>query len=291
MMIRILLLIASFCLFNSSAFASGWNQKIILAKQNREIEISELALNLVFARNVILGEKHNTTSIQMAQARVIESVVELAPKDHFTTAWEFLNYSSQVSIDTAFERFKKGEISAKEFLTLTQGSSKYESYAPILEVTKKFQGKLIGVNLSRADKDPVVQGGLSNAKPGTIPAQFQLGGAHYLERFITSMQGHATEDQIQNYFAAQCLTDDVIAVQMLADTGADRRFLVVGSFHSDYFDGTVARLMHRAPDQNLAVVRFIDASDYKEEELKQISADPKYGLIADFIYFVNDPVN
>jgi hypothetical protein len=158
-------------------------------------------------------------------------------------------------------------------------------------VTKKFHGRLIGVNLSRTDKEPVVQGGLINAKPGTIPADFELGSANYWERFRKTMEGHATEAQMQNYYAAQCLTDDVIAVNMLADQKTDRRFLVVGSFHSDYFDGAVARLMNRAPDQVIGVVRFIDASDYTEAELQALPIDSKYGPVADFVFFVNEPIH
>ena len=274
-----------------SSIASSWNGRILVAHENREVSLQEMAMNLVFARNVILGEKHNTPAVQLAQATVIESVVALAPQDRMTTAWEFLNDSDQPKIDVAFQQFSTGMISAEEFLTLTQGSAKYKSYAPILEVTKKFHGQLIGVNLSRADKDPVTQGGIANAKPGTVPVGFEMGGKNYFERFVVSMQGHATEEQIQNYFASQCLTDDVIAEKMLLHSAADRRFLVVGSFHSDYFDGVVARLMKRAPDQPIAVVRFVDASDYSESELQGFANDPKYGPVADFVYFVNEPLH
>jgi uncharacterized iron-regulated protein len=287
-MMKFLILLA--CLiFSSLAHASNWNGKILISNSQREIGLSELAMNLVFARNVILGEKHNTPAVQLAQAKVMESVVALAPQDRMTTAWEFLNYTDQPKIEGAFQQFSTGMISAEEFLTLTQGSAKYKSYAPILEVTKKFHGQLIGVNLSRADKDPVTQGGIANAKPGTVPVGFEMGGKNYFERFVVSMQGHATEEQIQNYFASQCLTDDVIAEKMLLHSAADRRFLVVGSFHSDYFDGVVTRLMKRAPDQPIAVVRFVDASDYSESELQGFANDPKYGPVADFVYFVNEP--
>jgi uncharacterized iron-regulated protein len=275
----------------STAHASGWDQKIISVKDGQEIHLNDLALELVHARNVILGEKHNTPSIQLAQSKVINAVNELVPSERFTTAWEFLNYTDQATIHSTFERFSNGQITAEDFLTLTQGSAKYASYAPILEITKRFHGTLIGVNLSRLDKEPVVQGGLSQAKPGTVPAQFEMGGAQYFERFRITMEGHATESQLQNYFEAQCLTDDVIADQLLKQLDSVRRFLVVGSFHSDYFDGVVAHLQKRAPDQTISVVRFVDASDYTKEELQSLAFDPKYGPIADVVYFVNEPRN
>ncbi len=271
------------------AHASTWNGKIIYAQTGQVIGLPEMAMNLVFARNVILGEKHNTPSVQLAQAKVMEAVISLAPDDQFSTAWEFLNYKTQAQTESAFQKFVNGRITVEEFLIQTQGSSKYTSYAPILEMTKKYGGRLIGANLSREDKEPVTQGGIENAKPGTVPVGFEMGGKNYFERFVISMQGHASDEQIQNYFASQCLTDDVVAVQMLADTMAARRFLVVGSFHSDYFDGAVARLMKRAPNQVVGVVRFVDASDYTDAELQSLAIHQKYGPIADFVYFVNEP--
>lgn len=289
-MMRIFLMIALMTV-SPATFATSWNGRILVANEQREISLPELAMNLVYARNVILGEKHNTPAVQSAQAKVMEAVVELAPQDRMTTAWEFLNFRDQPQIDSVFQRYMSDQMSAEDFLTETQGNAKYKSYAPILEVTKKFGGRLIGVNLSRTDKEPVVQGGLENAKPGTIPADFELGSANYWERFKKSMEGHTTEVQMKNYFAAQCLTDDVIAVNMLSDQKADRRFLVVGSFHSDYYDGAVARLMKRAPDQTIGVVRFIDASDYTEAELQALPVDSKYGPVADFVYFVNEPIH
>jgi uncharacterized iron-regulated protein len=274
----------------SSAHASGWDQKIISAKDGREMSLNELGSSLVFARNVILGEKHNTSAIQLAQSKVMGTVIDLSPGEHFATFWEFLNYADQAAIDSSFFRYLRSEVTVEELLTQIQGSSKYNSYAPLLEVTKRNQGSLMGVNLSRADKEPVVQGGLMNAKPNTIPSGFEMGGAYYFERFKITMQGHTTESQLLNYYAAQCLTDDVLAEQMLKLTHVDRRFLIVGSFHSDYFDGVVARLKRRAPDQSVAVVRFVDASDYSEVELQALVVDPKYGPIADAIYFVNEPI-
>jgi uncharacterized iron-regulated protein len=288
---RFFLILFAFGFFaqDASAATRSWDGLILEAQSQRPVDLNELSLNLVFARTVVLGEKHNTVAIQLAQAKVMDSVIALAPQDRFTTAWEFLNHTSQNQIAAAFDRYKIGQIDAAEFLVQTQGNSKYINYAPILEVTKKRNGQLIGVNLSRADKEPVVQGGLSNAKPGTVPADFELGGSGYYERFKKTMEGHATPEQLDRYYAAQCLTDDMMAVQLIADQLSARRFLVVGSFHSDYFDGTVARLMKRAPDQVIATVKFVDASDYTEAELNSIAIDPKYGPIADFVYFVNEP--
>ena len=276
-------------LLSSCAHALIWDGKIIEVKNNQSLSLPELAQKISNSDQVILGEKHNTPSIQLAQASVMEAVLDQSPQKDFTTAWEFLNYTTQEQTKDAFEQFTSGKISVADFLTMTQGNSKYMSYAPIIELTKKRGGKILGVNLPRKDKDPVVAGGIQSANPGTIPPAFEMGGKNYFERFTAAMEGHATPEQIQNYFAAQCLTDDVMAFHLLKDSNSPLKFLVVGSFHSEYDDGTVARLLKRAPELKIANLRFIDASDYSESELKSIATDPKYGDLADYIYFVNEP--
>lgn len=275
--------------FHSSACASVWHGKIIEVDSGADLNLAELAQRLSNSEGVILGEKHDTHPIQFAQAEVIESTFLNSGNRSFTLAWEFLNHSQQADTDQLFEKFKNGLIDANQFLDHTQGAGKNRNYALILEVTKKVGGKLLGLNLPRKDKDPVVSGGLSAAKPGTIPPDFQLGGEKYYERFVAAMEGHASPQQLQNYFAAQCLTDEVMATHLLEDSSAEIRFVVLGGFHTDYFDGTVASLKRRKNDFKISVVRFIDASDYTENELKTLSVHSNYGPIADFIYFVNEP--
>ncbi len=269
--------------------ALEWQGRIERVRDHAQISMPELVQSLSGSPMIILGEKHDTAAIQLAQASVIESMVSTLNIQDFTTAWEFLNYTTQDQTRDAFLRFVSGSLTASELLVITEGNAKLMNYAPILQVTKKWGGQLLGVNLPRSDKDPVVQGGLSAAYPNTVPPGFEMGSGAYFERFSGAMQGHATPDQVSNYFAAQCLTDDVMAYHFLRDSQSSVRFLVLGGFHSDYFDGTVARIQKRAPEKGVAVVRFIDASDFSEAELLSLSVDPVYGDIADFVLFVNEP--
>lgn len=274
-----------------SACAANWNGRIIQVAEDRELGIVEMVQALNGSRNIVLGEKHHTAAVQSAQASVMDAFVrENGKQGRFVTAWEFLNASEQSRVEESFEKFKNGKIDVSELLRSIVGNEKSMSYAPILEVTRAEGGFLLGVNLSREEKAPVVRDGIGAADPARIPPGFEMGSSRYFERFSKAMEGHATPEQMENYFAAQCLTDDVMAYQLLGFSRASTRFLVVGGFHVDYFDGVVARLRARAPDQVTKVVRFIDASDYHEWELKDLLRDPHWGAIADYAYFVNEPI-
>ncbi|MBU6375402.1 MAG: ChaN family lipoprotein, partial [Bdellovibrionales bacterium] len=171
---------------------------------------------------------------------------------------------------------------------------KARSYLPILEAGVQFQGSLRGLNLARDEKAPVVSGGLKAIDPRLIPPGFALGGPDYWERFEKAMGSHASPDQLERYFEAQCLVDDVMAYSVLKDE-ADLRVLINGSFHSDYFDGAVARIQKRAPQLRAKVIRFIDASEYTEADLSpQLNLatpviDRQYGALADWIWFAGEP--
>ncbi len=272
------------------AQASTWNGRIEEGFTGAPVSIGAVADRLADSDLVVLGEQHDIAAIQSAQAGVIAEVAGRRGDRSFTTAWEFLDAKDQPRIQEAYDAFNSGVIDSREFLVRTQGSARYLNYAPILEVTRLLGGGFLGVNLSRKDKEPVVQGGLSAALPGTVPAGFGMEFGGYFDRFKLAMEGHATPEQISNYYAAQCLTDDVMAHSLISGRIPNElRFLVVGAFHSDFGDGVVKRLRLRSGGARVRTIRFVDASLYTEAELRTIRQDSVYGVVADFVYYLNEP--
>lgn len=286
---KVLVLACSLVLAPQLAHAE-WHGKVIHAITGQELAIGDMIQELRSAANVALAEKHYTPAVQAMQGRIIRDLVKATGTEgRFTTAWEFLNFSAQDKTDAAFGRFVAGDITVAEFLKLTQGSVPSDSYVPVLEATKELGGQLLGVNLSRAEKAPVVERGIGAADPKLVPPGFEMLGGGYFERFEAAMAGHATPEQIQNYFAAQCLTDDVMAFHITRDATNPLRFIVLGSFHAEYFSGTVERIRARSPKELTRVVRIIDASDFSAKELLGLIQHPKYGPIGDYVVFVNEP--
>jgi len=277
-------------IFVSTVQAQNWNGRIFEAQSGSEISEHEYVRQLAQNSIIVLGEKHYTEAVQAAQAKTIRMVVEAAGSaGSFTTGWEFLNVSSQKLTDKLFSKLKNKEITAEMFLLETQGKTPNNSYAAIINTTAELDGSLLGMNLSRSEKAPVTEGGLSKLDPKLLPPEFQHGTSGYLERFTQTMQGHATPEQIKNYYDSQCLVDDVAAYHLLNDSKHELKFLIIGSFHSDFYDGAVNRIKIRSPNTDIVSVKVVDASDYAEDELLAILHDDQYGDVADYVYFVNNP--
>lgn len=270
---------------------ADWNHKIFFVQDQREMSKQDLIQELSKSNIIVIGEKHYTQEIQLTEAQIIKDVVEYSQtQNQFTLNWEFLNASSQAQTETLFQQIKNEELTIEEFLKITQGTTKAGVYAPLIQITAHLGGKLFGGNLSREEKAPVTQRGLGALDPRHLPPQFQLGGENYFERFAEVMSGHATPEQIKNYFAAQSLVDDVIAYHLNQDTTDQLKFLVIGAFHSQYNDGVISRLKARNPFTKIVNIEIIDAKDYSEKELIDIFKHEKYGARADYIYFLNEPV-
>jgi len=285
MVIQILL---TFCLILSAH--AEWDGKILDVRTKQIISRAELVSILSLNNIIVIGEKHYTKEVQDEEGKLISDVVIFSNKENqFSLFWEFLNASSQNETQSLFHQLIAREISTSDFLIKTQGSAKAVIYSPMIEAAVHLGGKVFGGNLSRDEKAPVVSGGLAALDPKLLPPGFQLGGPIYLERFTEVMSGHATPEQITNYFAAQSLVDDVIAYHLYKDSTTSLNFLVIGAFHSMYSDGVVARLKERDGSSKIANIEIIDSADYTAQEIEDLYLNDKYGDRADYIVFVNEP--
>lgn len=233
---------------------------------------------------VVLGEFHNTLSIQEAEAQLILDISNSRTnKTTKAVMWEFLNYTDQTQTSSEFEKFNQGLITSQEFLTNTAGKQNLE-YAPVIEATKKTNATLIGLNLPRDLKQKVIAAGIGAIDPSYIPASHYVGGDQYLERFKLAMGEHIPSSKLPNYFLAQCLTDSVMANEAFKNE-KDLNFIVAGSFHTDYFDATVVRLK-KLTNLSVVTVKIIDTKTATADEIKDYTnGDKAYGAYADFIIF------
>lgn len=272
-----------FCLSALGNFAG----KIFDVKSKNEISDSSLTANLSNAQYIVIGEKHYTHSVQELEGKIIRDVVSFKrsiSKTRFVLGWEFLNATDEKVTGKLFEELKTGRISTDEFLYKTQANPDAHVYAPMINEVIKLNGHVMGVNLSRQEKAPVVKNGLKALDPKLLPPDFKEGGELYFERFFDVMKDHATMDQIKNYFSAQSLVDDVSAFH-LSKNNFDIKFLVIGAFHSMYNDGVVKRLKVRNPNSKVLNVEILDVNDFEAMDLEDILQDSKYGNRADYIIF------
>ena len=233
--------------------------------------------------SVVLGEFHYNENIQKTQAKIIQAVVKHhQAENNFTIGWEFLNYTDNQHIQESYESFSNNEIDIFEFLT-TNNVTTAVTYAPIFNVAKDLGANIVGTNIPRSIKRIITQSGIENLDPKYIPHNYRLGSSGYYERFVEAMGGHLDSDKIAKYYQAQCLTDSVISYQFNEQSKTDLKFLVIGSFHSDYFDGTVSALRELTADPVINI-KVIDGATTSKEQLKELLKMITYGPIADFIY-------
>lgn len=257
------------------------SERIIDVRGNRDVTREELRERLRLADEVIVGEKHSTGSIQAAEAQLFTDYA-VARNEPVTFAWEFWNWSEREKLSKNFERFRDGRISAEQFQRAMLGEKNPElTYVPLMEAVKASGGQVLATNLTRAEKAPVVQSGIEALDPKLLPCGFEMGGSNYYGRFVLEMQGHGTPAQWKNYFAAQSLVDDVTALHFSLDRETRSAFLIMGEFHTRYFDGVWKRIEARSHAQSRLLVRIAEGSD--ESDWPSILNHPKYGPVADFV--------
>jgi uncharacterized iron-regulated protein len=247
------------------------------------IEMNTLLSQTPATGYFVLGEFHNTEEIQKAQAHLISLKTKASKeKGNFSVFWEFLNYTDQENTNNYYKEFTKGRITAKEFLTNTAGAQNL-SYAPIMEETKLNNGFLKGVNLPRKIKQKIIKDGIQTIDPKYIPRNHYVGGPNYKKRFELAMGGHAPQDVIEKYFLVQCLTDSVMAEQIILSKKTPLNYIIAGSFHTDFYDATVIRLK-KLINENIITFKFLSLTDQTLEEINDFkNGDKTFGHYADYL--------
>lgn len=262
-------------------------QKVFETKSGSFIPY-ETFLSRISANSIIvLGEFHNNVPIQQAEAQIVHDTVKFTrSENHFQLMWEFLNFTEQKAIEGEFKKFAEGLISVQDFIARTAGEQN-STYAPMIEVTANLQGTLFGLNLPRALKQKVIKEGIQSIDPDLVPAGHYVGGDHYLERFIEVSGDHMPAEKIPAYFLAQCLTDSVMAFHTLKNHHK-LSFVVAGSFHTDFYDGTVARLA-KWSDEKVGTLKIVDEAALTEEDVTELmNGHAKFGHVADYIVFTKN---
>jgi uncharacterized iron-regulated protein len=283
------LILFSIFLFCNSAFSLHLE---FFNTRQRQIEEFDLVIkNIPNKSTLILGEEHYNPLIHKAQGLIIEGVVKSKNAyDSFTGAWEFLDYPDQPHLTEAFNKWRGELINDKQFLTEIFGSvqrgDNHKVYLPFLKAIKDLGGQLLATNAPREWKKIITDSGLLSLDPKLVPSNMQLGSSHYFERFKEVMQDHVPPAKLQNYFEAQSYTDSVMGNMLMTGSSFDLKFMVVGSFHSDYSDGLVENYKMLSSNQ-VIVFKLVDVSNIPDDELDALFKDhPQYGPVADYIVLI-----
>jgi len=223
----------------------------------RRIELAEMVDRLADHDVVFLGEEHDNDvghRLQLWTTRMLH-----ARRHDLVLSLEQFEADVQESLDL----YLAGTIDEETFLASARPWGNYdEHYRPAVEWAKKRGLPVLAANIPRPLARTVSRRGYDDvAGERFAPWGLHVDEAAYRELFAQAMGGHgALEDaQLDLWFAAQCVKDDMMAesIACALERAAPARPLVVhwcGKFHSDRGLGTVSRLLRRRPGLKVAVV-------------------------------------
>jgi uncharacterized iron-regulated protein len=267
------------------------------------VEVRDLATGKVFGEDrlvrrlpdrgtIVIGEHHYTPVIQEAEGRLIRKVVtEKYREAGFTVGWEFLPYHRQPQITAAMERWQNGGLGEWQFLKALFPEQKtreqHRDYLPMLEAVRDLRGQLLGLNAPDDWKKAITQRGLARLPESRRPTDVPPATDAYRDRFTRAMKHHVRNGKtLEHYFEAQTYTDAVMAWALRTGSHHSLRFVIAGSFHTDYQDGVV-RALARTPEERPVTIKMIDATALEDEAVDDLVAgDEKYGKIADYLYII-----
>jgi uncharacterized iron-regulated protein len=255
---------------------------VFKTKTGQYISYQDLMTELPSQGFMVLGEFHNHVEIQKAQGKLVEDIVTTKKLfNKFQLGWEFLNYSKQSEITASFNRMVTNQMTVMEFLTSAVGN-KNKSYVPVIQALKNKSGKLVALNIEREIKQKLIKEG-RDAIYEHLPPNFEVGADAYRERFYLAMGDHVPPAMKEPYFEAQCLTDSVMSYKAVEHHNFPMTFIIAGSFHTDFYLGTVSRLK-KLTSEEVVTFKIVDSSKLTANELLEIvNGDQKYGAYADYI--------
>ena len=175
----------------------------------------------------------------------------------------------------------------------------------MIELAKEHGWRVVAANVPRPLASAIGRKGLAaldtlGANRGYAARENICPRDDYHARFMESMQSHSAGSSAaaqpgdslptamaERFYLAQCVKDETMAESIVnARLAAPREAIVVhfdGAFHSDYSQGTVARVKRRQPGWTLAVVTAVPVAD------PAVAPIVTHSGRADFVIFTRRP--
>jgi uncharacterized iron-regulated protein len=260
----------------ASPLASGY--RVVQPPSAVDIAPNDMISKLVQVDVVFVGEQHDDPETHRAEAELLNAIgrqgrpvilsLEMFERD----------------VQTAVDDYIAGRTTETQFLASSRPWERYSTdYRKLIELAKENHWRVVAANVPRSLASAVGRKGL--AALDTLTPRERAWAAKenvcprddYHARFLESMQGHsaggaapAASDTLptvvaERFYLAQCVKDETMAESIVnARLSAPRDAIVVhydGAFHSDYSQGTVARVKRRQPGWNIAVVSAVPVPD------------------------------
>lgn len=226
------------------------------SRGKRFADVETMAARAAQADVVFFGEQHDDVGTHRMQRALLEAVARR--RNDVVLSMEMFERDVQPQLDA----YLAGTIDEPTFLKGARPWPNYQrDYRPLLEFARARGWRVVASNVPRpmasavAKEGVVAVSGFADSARGWAAAEFWCpSDDDYFKRFAEVMGGHAAPGldaatTTRRYYEAQCVKDETMAESIVrARETAGGQPLVIhvnGSFHSDYGDGTAARVSRR----------------------------------------------
>ena len=260
-----------------SPLLSGF--RIVSPRDGVDVGPSALLAQLERADVVFLGEQHDDPEAHRAEAELVDAIGRSGRP--VVVSLEMFERDVQSAVDD----YLAGRGTEREFLARSRPWDRYASdYRPLVELAKQHGWPVVAANVPRPLASAIGRRGLvaldtlGAASRGYAAQDNRCPIDDYHARFMESMQSHSAGsgpaplagDSLptavaERFYLAQCVKDETMGESIVrARLAAPRNAVVVhvnGAFHSDYSQGTVARVRRREPAWTLVVISAVPVAD------------------------------
>ena len=283
-----------------ASLSSGY--RIVTPATVAETTPQQMIERLTRADIVFFGEQHDDPETHRAEAELLGAIGRTGRP--VVLSLEMFERDVQPVLDD----YLGGRVSESEFLARSRPWDRYATdYRRLIELAKQNRWRVVAANVPRPLASAIGRKGFAAFDTLTTSERRTASREHvcpptddYHARFMESMQSHApplgpaprASDSLptamaERFYLAQCVKDETMAESIVdARLASPRDAIVVhfdGAFHSDYSQGTVARVKRRQPGWILAVVSAVPVSDPAVAPIVTHSGQ------ADFVIFTKRP--
>ena len=253
--------------------------RIVSPREGADASPAELLARIEQADVVFFGEQHDDPETHRAEAEMLGAIGQSGRP--VIVSLEMFERDVQPAIDD----YLAGRATEREFLARSRPWDRYASdYRPLVELAKQHGWPVIAANVPRPLASAVGRRGMM-ALDTLVPAARDVAARDmrcpmddYHARFMASMQSHSTGPgpapqagdslptaMAERFYLAQCVKDETMAESVVRARLASSRNAIVmhvdGAFHSDYSQGTVARVKRRQPAWTIVVISAVPVAD------------------------------
>lgn len=271
--------------------------RIVSPVTRSDVTMAQMLDRISRADVVFFGEQHDDPETHRAELETLEAIGRLGRP--VVLSLEMF----ERDVQPVLNEYLAGRISESEFVAHTRPWPRYATdYRRLVELARANHWPVIASDVPRPLAAAVGRKGL--AVLDTLTPTERLTAARdnvcpmddYHARFMDEMHAHSAGSggaaeagdslptaMAERFYLAQCVKDETMAESIVkAKLATPRNAIVVhfdGAFHSDYGQGTVARVKRREPSWNVVVISAVPVTD---PLLAPIA--PETG-VADFVIF------